>query len=169
MNQNRPEEPWLRGTLTDVAPVPRAVLHALQLAKEDIERWCGSLSDDQFNSQPCGIAPLAFHIRHIARSIDRLLTYAEGRQLTEEQIASLKGEFDGGATGSELLAELRAAFEKSVERIRALDATRLSDAREVGRRRRPTTVGALLIHVAEHTQRHVGQTITTAKIVTAQR
>jgi uncharacterized damage-inducible protein DinB len=169
MNPNRPEEPWLRGTLTDVAPVPRAVLHALQLAKEDIERWCGSLSDDQFTSQPCGIASLAFHIRHIARSIDRLLTYAEGKQLTEEQIASLKGEFDGGATGSELLAELRAAFEKSVERIRALDATRLSDAREVGRRRRPTTVGGLLIHVAEHTQRHVGQAITTAKIVTAQR
>jgi uncharacterized damage-inducible protein DinB len=139
------------------------------LANEDIERWCGSLSDDQFNSQPCGIASLAFHIRHVARSIDRLLTYAEGRQLTEGQIASLKGEFDGGATGSELLAELRAAIEKSVERIRALDAARLTDAREVGRRRRPTTVGGLLIHVAEHTQRHVGQTITTAKIVTAQR
>ncbi len=168
MNPNRPEEPWLRGTLTDVAPVPRAVLHALQLANEDIERWCGALSDDQFNSQPCGIAPLAFHIRHIARSIDRLLTYAEGRQLTEEQIASLKGEFDGDATRSELFAELSAAFEKSVERIRALDTTRLSDAREVGRRRRPTTVGGLLIHVAEHTQRHVGQAITTAKIVTAQ-
>jgi uncharacterized damage-inducible protein DinB len=139
------------------------------LANEDIERWCGGLSDDQFNSQPCGIASLAFHIRHIARSIDRLLTYAEGKQLMEEQIASLKGEFDGGATRSELFGELSAAFEKSVERIRHLDATRLSDAREVGRRRRPTTVGGLLIHVAEHTQRHVGQAITTAKIVTAQR
>lgn len=169
MNPNRSEEPWLRETLTDVAPVPRAVLHALQLANEDIERWCGTLSDDQFNSQPCGIAPLAFHIRHIARSIDRLLSYAEGRQLTEEQIASLKGEFDGGATRSELFAELRAALETSAERIRALDTTRLGDAREVGRQRRPTTVGGLLIHVAEHTQRHVGQAITTAKIVTAQR
>ena len=168
MNPNRPEEPWLRGTLTDVAPVPRAVLHALQLANEDIERWCGGLSDDQFNSQPCGIASLAFHIRHIARSLDRLLTYTEGRQLTEAQLASLKGEFDGGATKSGLFAELNAAFEKSIARIRALDATPLSDAREVGRRRRPTTVGGLLIHVAEHTQRHVGQAITTAKIVTAQ-
>ena len=168
MNPNRPEEPWLRGTLADVAPVPRAVLHALQLANEDIERWCGGLSDDQFNSQPCGIASLAFHIRHIARSIDRLLTYAEGRQLTEEQLASLKGEFDSGATRSELLVELSAAFAKSAERIRALDTTRVSDAREVGRGRRPTTVGGLLIHVAEHTQRHVGQAITTAKIVTAQ-
>ena len=66
------------------------------------------------------------------------------------------------------LPNYSAAFEKSVERIRALDATRLGDAREVGRQRRPTTVGGLLIHVAEHTQRHVGQAITTAKIVTAQ-
>jgi uncharacterized damage-inducible protein DinB len=137
------------------------------LANEDIKRWCGGLSDDQFNSQPSGIASLAFHIRHIARSIDRLLTYAEGKQLTEEQIASLKAEFDADARRSELFAELHATLEKSIERIRALDATRLSDAREVGRRRRPTTVGGLLIHVAEHTQRHVGQAITTAKIVTA--
>ncbi len=168
MNESRQEEPWLRGTLNDVAPVPRAVVHALELAKEDIERWCDGLSNDQFNARPFGIAPLAFHIRHIARSIDRLLTYAEERALTAEQFAASKAELDGGATRSQLFAELRAAFEKSVKRIRALDATRLSDAREVGRQRRPTTVGGLLIHVAEHTQRHVGQAITTAKIVTAQ-
>ncbi|HEY6441751.1 MAG TPA: DinB family protein [Candidatus Acidoferrales bacterium] len=168
MNESRQEEPWLRGTLNDVAPVPRAVVHALELAKEDIERWCGGLSDDQINARPFGIAPLAFHIRHIARSIDRLLTYAEARPLTAEQFAALKTELDDGATQNQLVAELGPAFEKSVERIRALDATRLNDPREVGRQRRPTTVGGLLIHVAEHTQRHVGQAITTAKIVTAQ-
>ncbi len=168
MNQNRREEPWLRGTLADVAQVPRAVLHALELAKEDIEHWCGGLNDDQFNTRPCGIASLAFHIRHIARSMDRLLTYAEGRPLTAEQFAALKTELDGDATRGELFAELGTTFEESVKRICAFDATRLSDAREVGRHRRPTTVGGLLIHVAEHTQRHVGQAITTAKIVTAQ-
>jgi len=168
MNQKYAQEPWLRGTLTDVAPVPRAVVHALELAREDIERWCNALSNDQFNARPFGIVPLAFHIRHIARSMDRLLTYAEGRVLTVEQFAALKTELDGDATRSELFTELKTAFEKSVERIRALGATRLSDARQVGRDRRPTTVGGLLIHLAEHTQRHVGQVITTAKIVTAQ-
>ena len=168
MNQKYAQEPWLRGTLTDVAPVPRAVVHALELAREDIERWCNALSNDQFNARPFGIVPLAFHIRHIARSMDRLLTYAEERSLTAEQFAALETELDGDATRRDLLAELGAAFEKSVERIRALGATRLSDARQVGRDRRPTTVGGLLIHLAEHTQRHVGQVITTAKIVTAQ-
>ena len=168
MSQNHPQEPWLRGTLNDLAPVPRAVVHALELAKEDIERWCGGLSNDQLAAQPFGIAPLAFHIRHISRSMDRLLTYAEGRSLTAQQLAALKTELDGGARRTELFAELDGAFQKSVERIRALDTTQLSEAREVGRQRRPTTVGGLLIHVAEHTQRHVGQAITTAKIVTAQ-
>lgn len=169
MSQSHQEEPWLRGTLSDIAPAPRAVLHALELAKEDVERWCGGLNDEQLNATPSGIAPVAFHIRHIARSMDRLLTYAEGKQLDGKQIAALQGELDQNATKRELFAELTAAFEKCAERIRALDATRLAERREVGRRRRPTTVCGLLIHVAEHTQRHVGQAITTAKIVTAQR
>src|SRR5260221_9269366 len=72
-------EPWLRGTLTDIPPVQRAVLHALELAKEDLERWCGALSDEELNARPGEIAPIAFHIRHIGRSTDRLLTYAEGQ------------------------------------------------------------------------------------------
>jgi uncharacterized damage-inducible protein DinB len=37
----------------------------------------------------------------------------------------------------------------------------------VGKRQVPTTLGGLLVHVAEHTQRHVGQAITTAKLVAA--
>ena len=78
MKQNELPEPWLRGTLAEVPAVPRAVLHALELAKEDIGRWCGRLNDEQLNARPWGIAPIAFHLRHIARSADRLLTYAEG-------------------------------------------------------------------------------------------
>jgi len=35
----------------------------------------------------------------------------------------------------------------------------------VGRRKLPTTVVGLLIHLAEHTQRHLGQAITTAKFL----
>jgi hypothetical protein len=29
----------------------------------------------------------------------------------------------------------------------------------------PTSVGGLLVHCADHTQRHVGQAVTTAKVV----
>jgi uncharacterized damage-inducible protein DinB len=41
--------------------------------------------------------------------------------------------------------------------------------RFVGRKRLPTTLGDLLVHIAEHTQRHAGQMVTTAKIVKASR
>jgi uncharacterized damage-inducible protein DinB len=169
MTELRLPEPWLRGTLTDVAAVQRAVLHALELAKEDLQRWCGSLSDDELNARPDGIASVAFHIRHIARSMDRLLSYAEGKQLDNEQITTLKTELDAGATRSDLFAELDAALELGAARIRRFDMDRLEEPRSVGLKRLPTTIGGLLVHVADHTQRHVGQAITTAKIVMARR
>jgi len=108
-------------------------------------------------------------LRHIARSVDRLLTYAEGRPLDAAQIAALKSETQDGATRDELFAELDASLAHAASRIRALDAIRLSEPRAVGGKKLPTTLGGLLVHVADHTQRHVGQAITTAKIVLAQR
>jgi uncharacterized damage-inducible protein DinB len=168
MQANKLPEPWLRGTLHEVPAVPRAVLHALELAKEDLERWCGTLSDAELNARPAGIAPVAFHLRHIARSIDRLLTYAEGSQLSEAQIAAMKSELDPGAKREELFLELETALRKSAARIRAFDVARLNDARAVGKKQLQTTLGGLLVHVADHTQRHVGQAVTTSKIVLAQ-
>jgi uncharacterized damage-inducible protein DinB len=160
-------EPWLRGTLLELPSVTRAVLHALELAGEDLARWCGRLSNQQLNARPANIAPVAFHIRHIARSIDRLLTYAEGRQLDGTQIAALKTELEPGASRDELFDELESELTKSAARIRRIDASRLEDACYVGKKGLPTTVGGLLVHIADHTQRHVGQAVTTAKIVAA--
>jgi uncharacterized damage-inducible protein DinB len=158
-------EPWLRGTLTDVPAVPRAVLHALELAKEDLWKWCFSLSDEQLNERPGGIAPVAFHLRHIARSLDRLLTYAEDTTLDEAQLALLKSELDPGATHDRLFAELEAALDRSRQRVRAQASADLASPRSVGKKQLPTTLGGLLVHVADHTQRHVGQAITTAKVL----
>jgi len=158
-------EPWLRGTETAVPAVGRAVLHALQLAEEDLRKWCGTLSDTEVNARPAGAAPVAFHIRHLTRSLDRLLTYAEGRSLNEEQMTRLRTELDPAATRDELFAELTAALADAAVRVRALAGANLEEARTVGMKRLPTTVGGLLVHVADHTQRHVGQAITTAKIV----
>jgi hypothetical protein len=39
------------------------------------------------------------------------------------------------------------------------------EPRGVGREMLLSTVGGLLVHSAEHTQRHVGQAVTTAKVV----
>jgi uncharacterized damage-inducible protein DinB len=162
-------EPWLRGTLAEVPAVQRAVLHALELAREDLERWCDGLSDEELHTRPGGIAPVAFHLRHIARSIDRLLTYAEGNQLSAEQISVMKAEMEPHGSRNELMAELMVAIAKSGKRIRAFSEQQMQEERHVGKKQLPASVGGLLVHVADHTQRHVGQAITTAKIVVAQR
>jgi uncharacterized damage-inducible protein DinB len=162
-------EPWLRGTHTDVPAVGRAVLHALDLALDDLTKWTDCLSDAEVHSQPLGLTSVAFHLRHIARSVDRILTYAEGGQLSAEQLAGLKAEHSGDESLAELLAEVEASFSNAAERVRVLATANFDTPRAVGRKQLPTSIGGALIHVADHTQRHVGQVVTTAKVLKAMR
>jgi uncharacterized damage-inducible protein DinB len=161
-------EPWLRGTHSETPAVLRAVVHALELAREDVERACGPLSEEALYARPGGIAPIAFHLRHMVRSLDRLLTYAEGGQLSAAQLDALRAEMDPGTPKSELLAEFHAGLDDAVRRVHAFAGSDLEQARGVGRKALPTSVGGLLVHCADHTQRHVGQTVTTAKLVAAE-
>src|SRR5271155_1616788 len=147
-------EPWLRGTLTEVSAVARGVLHALELAGEDLHRWCGPLCDAQLNARPANLAPVAFHLRHISRSLDRLLTYAEDRPLSESQLLLLRTELDPGATRDELFQELDAALKAAAQRVQNLASFDPAVPRHVGKRKLPTTLGGLLVHIADHTQRH---------------
>jgi uncharacterized damage-inducible protein DinB len=158
-------EPWLRGTHTEVPAAGRAVLHALDLALEDLTRWTTGLTDAEVHSQPLGLTSIAFHLRHIARSTDRILIYAEGKQLSAEQLAALKAEQAGDESLAELLAEVEAAFSNAANRVRVLATADLDTPRGVGRKQLPTSIGGALIHVADHAQRHVGQVVTTAKVL----
>jgi uncharacterized damage-inducible protein DinB len=162
-------EPWLRGTWTEIPAVGRGVLHALELADEDVRNWCSSLTDEELNARPYGLPPVAFHLRHVARSLHRLLTYAEGAELSESQLTALRSEMDAGATAKEVFAEFIASLEAAARRVRGLARMDAALPRNVGRRALPTTIGGLLVHFADHTQRHVGQAITTAKLVVAMR
>ncbi len=171
MQEPTAPEPWLRGTLADIDPIRRAVLHALELSAEDAARWLDPLTDAQLLARPANLAPIAFHLRHIARSLDRLLTYAEGNQLNPDQLAALKTELDFNDAdpthAAAARAEFRAALGTSAARIRAITPNRFADPIGVGRKQLPTTVGGLLVHCADHTQRHTGQFVTTAKVVAA--
>jgi len=162
-------EPWLRGTFTDVDAVRRQVLHALELAREDVDQWCAGLTDAEMDARPFGIAPVAFHLRHIARSLDRLLTYTEGRQLSPDRMDALRSELKPGAVAEVVIAEVRAGLGEAAERIRLISPASYEEPRGVGRAMLPSTVGGLLVHCAEHTQRHVGQAVTTARIVMGMR
>ncbi len=162
-------EPWLRGTHTDVPAAGRAVLHALELAWEDIGKWTDGLTDIEVHARPLGLPSIAFHLRHIARSVDRILTYAEGGQLATEQLAALKAEQTGVETLAELLAEFERSFASAVVRIRSVAGQDLDAFRGVGRKQLPTSAGGALVHVADHTQRHTGQIVTTCKVLAALR
>ena len=162
-------EPWLRGTHTDVSAAPRAVLHALELAGDDAHRWTEGLTDLELHAQPFSLTSVATQLRHIAGSVDRLLTYAEGHQLSEQQLSAMKAEQSGSETREQLLAKLDSALRQAAGRVRALATADLNTDRRVGRKNLPTTLGGALIHVADHTQRHVGQLVTTAKLVKAMR
>lgn len=165
-------EPWLRGTHTDVPAAGRAVLHALELSLDDLTKWTAGLTDAEVHSRPLGLPSIAFHLRHIARSIDRILTYAEGGQLSAEQLGVLRTEQSGEGdpeTLAALIAELEASFSNAAERIRVLATGNYDTPRGVGRKQLPTSLGGALIHVADHTQRHTGQVVTTTQVIKALR
>lgn len=164
MNRIHPE-PWLRGTLQSTHPFLAPVLYSLQQAVEDCLAFTDGLTDEETWARPHGVAPVGFHLRHIAGSVERLLTYALGGSLNSGQLEALKHELDSGEPLKDLLAGLQQSLDGAANAIRAMDTARLAESRKVGRKELPATVIGLLVHIAEHTQRHVGQAIVTAKMV----
>ena len=80
-------------------------------------------------------------------------------------MAALRTELEAAGSHKGVFEELATALERSRERLLALQTTDFAAARAVGKKRLPTTLGGLVVHIADHTQRHVGQAITMAKIV----
>lgn len=78
-------------------------------------------------------------------------------------------ELDSPTNRDELLTMFEHGLANAEVRVRAIDIERWPESRGVGRKKLPTTVAGLLIHCADHTQRHVGQAITTAKVLLALR
>ncbi|HTW67703.1 MAG TPA: DinB family protein [Bryobacteraceae bacterium] len=157
-------EPWLRGPLQGVHPLVAPTLHAYMQVREDLAYWTAGLSDAQVWSQPYGLAPVGFQLKHIAGSVERLTTYLRGEQLTTEQLKAAGSEMQPEPGRAELLEMVYRSLQRSEEVIRALDFSILTAARAVGRKHLPTTVAGLVVHLAEHTQRHVGELIVTAKL-----
>ncbi len=158
-------EPWMRGPIAGVHPLLAPVLYSFQMAREDLEKYTAGLLPERIWANPYGLASVGFHIRHLAGSTNRLMTYLQGRELAAAQRDALAAEESPGTLSREqLLAALDLAFRDAEAVIRAMDPATLADARTVGRKRLPTTVIGLLTHIAEHTQRHVGQAIAAAKL-----
>lgn len=148
-------------------PALAAALFGFQQTREDLARHTAGLTFGQVWARPHGLAPLGFQLKHIAGSVDRLTTYLEGRDLDAAQMAALAAEMEPGASLDELLAAVDQSLRRAAEIIRAIDPATLAEPRWVGRKRLPTTVIGLLVHIAEHTQRHLGQAIGAAQLARA--
>ena len=161
-------EVWLRGAVEGYAPEMQPVVHALLQVREEVARHCADLTPEQLWARPGNVAAIGFHLKHLAGSLDRLLTYARGETLLPAHLTWLKAEDDPGmppASAAEAIAIAQAGIDRALEQVRATDVATLTEARAVGRARLPTTVMGLIFHAAEHASRHAGQIATTRKVV----
>ena len=159
-----PPEPWLRGPLFNVPPAVMPVFFSFKQVREDLQRHVAGLRAEQiWKLMPGG--SLGFHLKHLAGSVDRLTTYLFCGQLTAGQLSSLATESSGEEDAAELLALIDSQLSRSEQGLLTLEGPSLFEPRFVGRRRLPTTVFGLLVHLAEHTQRHLGQSITLAHLL----
>ena len=144
------------------------VAHALVDADEDVQKFVPPLSAAEIAARPGGAAPIAYHVTHAIGSLDRLFTYARGEALNERQLGALAAEKmldPASCTAQQLASNFAAAVQRAHGQLRATSEFELLETRLVGRAKVPSNVLGLLVHAAEHTARHVGQIVTTAKIV----
>lgn len=161
-------EAWLRGPVEGVPQGLQPAAHSLIDAVEDIERAVAGLTTPQLWMMPGGAASVGFHLAHVAGSIDRLLAYARGEVLSQEQLQEIKREGEPGDSPlglEDLRSRLLAARERALETYRSTDPDSLSEPRLVGRAGLPSTVQGLMFHAAEHARRHAGQVVATAAII----
>lgn len=165
---SRTLEVWLRGPLPDMPVLLQPVAHALLQAREEVNALMAHFPDSLLRERPAQVASVGFHLQHLTGVLDRLFTYARGEMLSPEQLTVVASE--GHPTGSFLTtAELVDRFNEQVDRaltqLRSTDVQTLTETRGVGRVQLPSTVIGLYVHAAEHTMRHVGQLLVTAKVV----
>ena len=159
---------WLRGPVPGIPSLLQPVAHALLQACQEVNDLTATFPDALLWQRLAGLASPGFHLQHLAGVLDRLFTYAKGTPLNESQLADLSAEgtpIEGQATVAELLNRFNIQVDKSLEQIGETPETSLTAIRHVGRARLPSTVGGLLFHAAEHTQRHTGQLLVTTRVL----
>lgn len=160
-------EYWQRGSIPDVPDLLQPVAHALLQARDEITDLMQNFPNDKLWQTPAGVASPAFHLQHIVGVLDRLFTYAEGKELSEEQLSYLRkeGKKEDDSTVDSLLKNLQKQIHTSVEFLKKVQNQTLTEVRYVGRKKIPSTQLGLLFHAAEHTMRHTGQLLVTVKVI----
>lgn len=159
---------WLTGPVPGVPAALQPAAHALLQTVEDVRHALEGFAADDVWVTPGGAASIGFHLVHLVGATDRLCTAARGERLTDAQKAARDAERTPPSPRpplSTLIDNVATAVNTAVDQLRRTNPATLQESRPVGRAGLPTTVGGLLFHAGEHSQRHAGQLVTTAKIV----
>jgi uncharacterized damage-inducible protein DinB len=161
-------EAWMRGPIEGIAPLLMPVAHALIQARDELERMASEVPPEHVWLRPGGAASIGFHVRHLGAALDRLFTYARGERLSDAQKEAFRTEAEPGdppAALADLVKDAAAQIDRALDQLRRTADDQLLEHRGVGRAQLPSNVLGLLFHAAEHSTRHTGQLITTAKIL----
>ncbi len=160
-------EVWLRGPLPGVPPLLQPVAHALLQAREELNAALADFPAELLNERPGGVASVGFHLQHLAGVLNRLLTYARAEPLTASQFADFDAEIPPLPITPDAVTRLVQRFSQEVDaalqQLSNTNASSLTEVRGVGRAQVPSSLIGLLTHAAEHTTRHLGQLLVTAK------
>ena len=186
MDRKALPEVWLRGPVPGIPALLQPVAHALMQAREEVTALMEEFPEEYLWQRPAGVASPGFHLQHLAGVLDRLFTYAAGKPLSGEQLAQLAAEGTpsaertvdpggppgtGGVPGAngpsirDLTDRFDRQVDKALDQLKQTPEDTLTTARGVGRAQLPSTVLGLLVHAAEHTQRHTGQLLVTVRVL----
>lgn len=159
-------EVWLRGPLPGVPGLLQPVAHALLQAREEVGEMMMGFPQELLWQRPAGVASPGFHLQHLSGVLDRLFTYAADKPLSAAQLEYLKQEGQpANKSVDELLQVFNRQVDQALEQLGIIDEVSLLEFRGVGRAKLPSTVLGLLVHAAEHTQRHTGQLLVTVRVL----
>ncbi|MES1223526.1 MAG: DinB family protein [Bacteroidota bacterium] len=166
---NLQPEFWLRGPVDDIQPLLQPVAHALLQARAEVNIALQNFPENLLWQKPGGAASVGFHLQHVTGVLDRLFSYANEKQLDQKQLNYLQSEGKENADIrlTNLLTNFSEQVDKALHQLKNTPENTLLDKRGVGRKLIPSNVLGLLFHAAEHTQRHTGQLLVTAKVLTS--
>ena len=164
--KNSPEV-WLRGPVQGIPDLLQPAAHALLQSSEEIVTYLDKFPDYLLWQKTSGRASVGFHLLHITGVLDRMLTYAKGKKLSEEQYEYLNNEenADTHMSSKELIVAFEQKVSEAMTYFTSLKKSELTEVRTVGRKKLPSTVIGLLFHAAEHSQRHVGQLLVSVSVL----
>jgi uncharacterized damage-inducible protein DinB len=167
METEQKREFWQSGPIAGIAPVLQPAVHAILQSQREVRDGLQNFPETLLWQRPGGVASVAFHLQHLAGVLDRLFTYARGEQLSESQLNALQqeGKETAGIRLTDLLERFDSEVSKAIQQLKDTKQESVFEIRYVGRKQIPSNVLGLLFHAAEHSQRHTGQLLVTARIV----